>query len=206
MKKEVQVIELLKKSVLIILLAFMTLTMIPASKNAKPETAEPEYIKPENLQPMNEMVIYPPVRPRVFYKPTMLAQTAGNAKEIIVEEPETEEVYAYSDDEKELIARVVYAEARGERFEGQVAVAQVVINRFESGRFGKTVKKIVFAKHQFAVSSKYNEKSMQAVETAIEERIHPENMFYFQVSKRKKWRNFVFYDRIGNHNFFCSKK
>ncbi len=82
-----------------------------------------EYIKPENLQPMNEMVIYPPVRPRVFYKPTMLAQTAGNAKEIIVEEPGTED-RRVQHDEKELIARVVYAVPARQRFEGQAAVCR----------------------------------------------------------------------------------
>ena len=114
--------------------------------------------------------------------------------------------YEYSEEEKAYIARVVYAEARGEAFEGQVAVAAVVLNRFESGRFGKTVKRVVFARHQFAVSRKYNDESMAAVEAAIEQRGEfPEDMYYFQVSKRKRWRNFEYYDRIGNHSFYCAR-
>ncbi len=131
-------------------------------------------------------------------------EIANEEQDEIEEETETER--EYTDREKEMIAYVVYAEARGERFEGKVAVAQVVINRFESGRFGKSVKKVVYARSQFAVSKRYNKSCMDAVEHAIENRPHPENMYYFQVSKRKKWRNFVYYRRIGNHSFYCSKK
>ena len=116
-----------------------------------------------------------------------------------------EEIYQYRFAEKEYIARVVYAEARGEFFEGQVAVAAVVLNRFESGRFGKSVRRVVMSRGQFAVSGKYNDIVMQAVETAIESRgQYPDNMFFFQASTRKTWRNFVYYKRIGGHTFFCS--
>lgn len=116
-----------------------------------------------------------------------------------------EETYKYSEEEKIYVARVVYAEARGEIFEGQVAVATVVLNRFESGEFGSSVKKIVFARDQFAVSTKYNEECMSAVETAIESKgDYPDNMYYFQASKSKKWRNFVYLTRIGGHSFYCA--
>lgn len=116
-----------------------------------------------------------------------------------------EDTYQYSEEEKIYIARVVYAEARGEIFEGQVAVATVVLNRFESGKFGSSVKKIVFARSQFAVSKRYNEEGMSAVEAAIEQKgEYPENMYYFQASKRKKWRNFVYLTRIGGHSFYCA--
>ncbi len=113
--------------------------------------------------------------------------------------------YKYSDEEKAYIARVVYAEARGEVFEGKVAVAAVVLKRFESGLFGKTVKKVVLAKNQFAVARKYSSECMKAVEEAIEKNEdYPDDLYYFRVSKSKKWRNFDYYDRIGNHSFYCS--
>ena len=137
-----------------------------------------------------------------YYQEKMLHAIA-QAEEKTIEQDE--EAYVYNDDDKELIARVVYAESRGEKWDGKVAVAQVVLNRFESGRFGNSVKRVVFARHQFAVSKKYNDECMLAVEAAIEERPYPDNMFFFQVSKKTTWRNFVFYERIGNHNFFCSK-
>lgn len=121
-------------------------------------------------------------------------------------EDEPEESDEYSQKEKKTIAYVVYAEARGESFEGKVAVAQTIINRHKSGKFGKSIKKVVYARHQFAVSKRYNKQCMKAVEYAIENMPHPKNMYYFQVSKRKKWRNFVYYLRVGNHSFFCGKE
>ncbi|GAB6180706.1 spore cortex-lytic enzyme [Desulfotomaculum defluvii] len=42
------------------------------------------------------------------------------------------------------LARVVYGEARGESFEGQVAVAAVVLNRVISGQFGRTIRDVIF--------------------------------------------------------------
>jgi spore germination cell wall hydrolase CwlJ-like protein len=56
------------------------------------------------------------------------------------------------------------------------------------------------------VSKKYNDESMAAVEAAIEGHGEfPEDMYYFQVSKRKRWHNFKYFDRIGNHSFYCAK-
>jgi len=113
--------------------------------------------------------------------------------------------HIYTEQEKAYIARVVYAEARGEPFEGKVAVAAVVLNRFESGRFGRTVKKVVFARNQFAVSRRYNAECMAAVNAAIDQRdAFPDDMYYFQVPKSKRWRNFKYYTRIGHHSFYCA--
>ena len=49
-----------------------------------------------------------------------------------------------SADEIYLFARLVYAEARGEPYVGQVAVAAVVLNRLQDPRFPKTLYHIVF--------------------------------------------------------------
>jgi N-acetylmuramoyl-L-alanine amidase len=112
----------------------------------------------------------------------------------------------YSDEEKELIARVVYAESRGEPFEGQIAVAAVILNRYESGKFGKSVRSVVYAKEQFAVSRKFNDESMAAVEAAIAGTDYPDTMYYFQKSKRKKWGDKIYYGRVGNHSFYLAGK
>lgn len=138
------------------------------------------------------------------HMPSAMAMTSTEAMEQIVVE-ETEQAYLYNEEDMELMARTVYAEARGEEFEGKVAVAQVILNRYESGRFGDSIRRVVLAKNQFAVSKKYDDECMEAVEAAIEEKLHPEDMYYFRVSKKKKWRNFEFYDRIGNHSFYCAK-
>lgn len=53
------------------------------------------------------------------------------------------------DREAECLAASVYFESKGEPLEGQLAVAEVVINRSESGRFPTSICKVVFQKGQF---------------------------------------------------------
>ena len=56
----------------------------------------------------------------------------------------------YTESEIELCARVVAAEARGESYESQLAVATVIANRVEDGRWGEGLREVVLAENQFA--------------------------------------------------------
>lgn len=51
--------------------------------------------------------------------------------------------------DRDLIARTVVGEAANQPFEGQQAVAAVILNRLNSGRFGKSISDVVFAPSQF---------------------------------------------------------
>lgn len=51
--------------------------------------------------------------------------------------------------EIEMLAKVVHGEARGEMFEGKVAVAAVVLNRAQSDKFPDTVKGVIFEPYAF---------------------------------------------------------
>ncbi|MBP2017040.1 N-acetylmuramoyl-L-alanine amidase [Symbiobacterium terraclitae] len=51
--------------------------------------------------------------------------------------------------ERDLLARVVSAEARGEPYEGQVAVAAVILNRVRDSRFPNTLAGVVYQAHAF---------------------------------------------------------
>lgn len=51
--------------------------------------------------------------------------------------------------EMDLLARMVWVEARGESDEGQQAVAEVVLNRVFSDQFPNTVRSVVYAENQF---------------------------------------------------------
>ncbi|WP_052339868.1 cell wall hydrolase [Gorillibacterium massiliense] len=62
---------------------------------------------------------------------------------------DTMEGIRLNDGELEILARVIYSEARGESFEGQVAVGAVVLNRVLSPRFPDTIKAVVFQKGAF---------------------------------------------------------
>lgn len=51
--------------------------------------------------------------------------------------------------ELDILAKVIYSEARGESYEGQVAVGAVVMNRIQSGKYGDTIEDVVFQKGAF---------------------------------------------------------
>jgi N-acetylmuramoyl-L-alanine amidase len=66
------------------------------------------------------------------------------------EEPEEERQTAtnmpggYSENDIQLMANAVYGEARGEPYEGQIAVAAVILNRLNSPTFPNTVSGVIF--------------------------------------------------------------
>ena len=55
--------------------------------------------------------------------------------------------------ELNLLARTIYAEARGEPYAGQVAVAAVVLNRVKSSKFPNTISGVVYQKGAFTAVS-----------------------------------------------------
>ena len=48
-----------------------------------------------------------------------------------------------------LLAKLVYAEARGEPYKGQVAVAAVVLNRVASSSFPNTISGVIYQRNAF---------------------------------------------------------
>lgn len=54
------------------------------------------------------------------------------------------------------LSMAIYHEARGEPIAGQIAVAEVVMNRVDDPRFPDTVCSVVKQKHQFAPAAQQN--------------------------------------------------
>jgi hypothetical protein len=54
------------------------------------------------------------------------------------------------DDQMKCLATAVYFESKGEPLDGQLAVAQVILNRVEDGRFGRDICAVVKAPKQFS--------------------------------------------------------
>lgn len=127
-------------------------------------------------------------------------------------EPEPKNRYAelhFSDEDVYILACLVYHEARGESFEGQVAVVEVVLNRMLSNYFPDTVEEVVFQKYgdvwQFSpapylYSAEPDKEQYLAVHTAIEEREHilSEDTVYFSTAPYNESVDMI----IGNH-YFC---
>ena len=52
-----------------------------------------------------------------------------------------------------LLARLIYGEARGEPYEGQVAVGAVILNRVSSSNFPNTIAGVIYEKGAFTAVS-----------------------------------------------------
>ncbi|WP_342525732.1 spore cortex-lytic enzyme [Chryseomicrobium sp. FSL W7-1435] len=101
----------------------------------------------------------------------------------------------YTDKELQLLANAVYGEARGEPYEGQVAVAAVILNRIESPQFPNTVSEVIFQPRAFtAVDDGQiwltpNERAKEAVIDAINGWDPTENALYYfnPVTATSEW-------------------
>ncbi|WP_027340272.1 cell wall hydrolase [Halonatronum saccharophilum] len=79
----------------------------------------------------------------------------------------------YSSSDLNVLARAVHGEARGEPYEGQVAVAAVIINRVLSDEFPNNIYDVVYQKGQFSavddgqINLTPNETSFKAAKEAL---------------------------------------
>ena len=91
----------------------------------------------------------------------------------------------YSEQDLQLMANAVYGEARGEPYEGQVAVAAVILNRLESPDFPNSISGIIFQPRAFTAVAdgqiwlEPNERAKQAVLDAMNGWDPSENALYY---------------------------
>lgn len=80
---------------------------------------------------------------------TKTDSSSTNSKKPTDQSSKTEKTQNNSGDVA-LLARVINAEARGEPYQGQVAVGAVIMNRVESAEFPNTITGVVYQKGQFS--------------------------------------------------------
>ena len=78
--------------------------------------------------------------------PEISAPEANSLRELVAAMPHAGEL----SDEMRCLAGAVYFESRGEPLSGQLAVAQVIINRSESSRFPESYCGVVYQRSQFS--------------------------------------------------------
>ena len=106
--------------------------------------------------------------------------------------------------ERQLLAKVVWAEARGESLEGQQAVAEVVLNRILSDNFPDDVRDIVYQEGQFRtlgqlLKAQPGQAQYQAIENAFYgPYMLPKDVVYFATYET----NENVWGSIGGH-IFC---
>jgi len=115
------------------------------------------------------------------------------------------------------LARIIYAEARGEPYAGKVAVGNVVMNRLASYLFPNTVKQVIFQYTEgipqfspVAEGTINNTPNAECINAAWESYLYLRNeveacLYFFNPRKAAgTWivNNRTFYKAIGNHDFY----
>lgn len=120
------------------------------------------------------------------------------------------EVINITNEELLLLSKLVTGEARGESYEGQVAVAAVVINRVKDPRFPNSIKDVIYQKNAFSVvkDGSINMQPTESAYTAAQEALYgndPTNQaIYFwnpDIATCNWIKKLNPYMRIGNHVF-----
>ncbi|PFN99238.1 N-acetylmuramoyl-L-alanine amidase [Bacillus sp. AFS076308] len=117
----------------------------------------------------------------------------------------------YSENELDLLARLVRAEAESEPYQGKVAVACVVLNRVASSSFPNSIKEVIYQKGQFQpvrngeINQPADEDSIRAVQEAINEKSNVAAgslFFYNPATATNRWLDSRATTLvIGNHVF-----
>lgn len=107
-------------------------------------------------------------------------------------------------EEVQLLARVIWVEARGECAEGQQAVAEVVLNRLISEKYANTLSGVIYAENQFnSVPFLDDAEPGQAQYEAIDRALYGP---YILPTDVVKFANYIVNDdiwgQIGGHYFF----
>lgn len=123
---------------------------------------------------------------------------------------EPKEVISITNDELYLLSKLVSSEARGEEYEGQVAVAAVVINRVLDPRFPDNIKDVIYQRNAFSVVDNgeiYKDPTDSAYKAAREALYGSDptsGAIYFwnpEISTCNWIKKLDPYKRIGNHVF-----
>ncbi|MBI0580476.1 cell wall hydrolase [Neobacillus cucumis] len=115
-----------------------------------------------------------------------------------------------SQKEKDLLARLVTAEAKGEPYKGKVAVAAVVLNRVKNDQFPDSIHQVIYQKRQFQPvdNGMINKPAVKEAKKAVNEAIAKNGQitdalyFYNPDKTDSKWlRSKKTIKKIGHHRF-----
>ncbi len=110
--------------------------------------------------------------------------------------------------ETKCLATAIYHEANAESVKGQIAVANVIMNRVESKDFPNSVCGVISQKGQFSWYSKtkhkYSDKTLAIARKMLNNRQDNTNgALFFHSGKNPYWtRKMKFVTKIGGHKFY----
>lgn len=120
--------------------------------------------------------------------------------------------YSVSESDVYLLACLVHAEAGWEPYDGKLAVANVVLNRLSSGRYGGSMHDVIYARGQFTVAASGrlstvmsqgpNAESVQAAEEALAGVNNVPDYYGFCSQSAASYGRYNNYSIIGTQVFY----
>ena len=165
------------------------------------------------LRPALQAAIYSPIElPDISADDSVTAPASRPAllSSLVAEMSDASLPATYAD--AKCLARAVYFEARGEPLEGQLAVAQVILNRVASGRYASTVCGVIDQPGQFSFAHErspragFDWRTAEAIaRIAIADRwepMVPRATSFHAARVSPTWGRMERVSRIGNHVFY----
>lgn len=121
----------------------------------------------------------------------------------------TKKTNGHSKEDITLLAKIINAEAKGEPFNGKVAVGNVILNRVKSKQFPDTIKGVIYQNNQFqpvsngAINDKPSDESIKAANRALETNLVGDALYFYNPNTATdSWiRTRSVTNTIGNHAF-----
>ncbi|MGD8191185.1 cell wall hydrolase [Brevibacillus ginsengisoli] len=136
------------------------------------------------LVPPTEAIAPEPIaHNKATISPSTEKEDGPNQQEDV--QSQSEQAVPLSKAEQDELARLVYAEGRGERMEGQVAIAAVVLNRMKDPQFPNELHSVIFQKNAFSsvhggkLTSQSDDNAHKAVAAAISGQDPTRGSLYF---------------------------
>lgn len=190
--------------------------------NGTPVVHAQSIARTANVQIPN--VILEETQTQILPDESVAAMQYGLAEEIAAEEKKQRELEAemeakkihLSKSDKNILLRIVEAEATGEDIKGKMLVANVILNRVNSKKFPDNVEDVVFAKRQFSPirDGRYyrvtiTKETKEAVERVLNGEDESKGALYFMSRRQASPSNVRWFDRdltwlleYGTHEFF----
>jgi len=135
----------------------------------------------------------------------------GTELQVIIPTILSQEAASFTDEDLKLLAKITMVEAGYESYEGQLAVANIILNRVKDSRFPSTIRDVIYSGKQFPPAhnglldkSDPNESVMRAAKDALNGKNNIKDAVYFfnpKVSKGKFWSSLDVIATIGHHSF-----
>ena len=105
-----------------------------------------------------------------------------------------------------LLARAIYALARGESYDAKLAIGSVAMNRVESPWFANSLSGVLNEQHQFPIGSRYDEECLSAAHAVLSGKRNLEpSAVYYQSDAATEPRTDKPVSTVGSFSFYASE-